>query len=206
MCIRDRRFFDSAQICLATEAAGEGINLQFCHLMINYDIPWNPNRLEQRMGRIHRIGQKKDVYIRNFVADNTVEGMILTRLFTKLEEIRNELGDRVFDVVGQLLMLNEIRLEDMLREVAVNKNRVESIAQTPGNTIQEVKQQEAAYAELRARFAQKYQDVMDLGVALFYNVDIDYPLWGTYAEYAVKSPEEQQATYGAQQHARNRLN
>jgi hypothetical protein len=120
-----QRFFDTDQICLATEAAGEGINLQFCHLMINYDIPWNPNRLEQRMGRIHRIGQKRDVYIFNFVADNTVEGTILTRLFTKLEDIRKDLGDRVFDVVGQLLMLNEIRLEDMLREVAINRNRVE---------------------------------------------------------------------------------
>ena len=65
------------QICIATEAAGEGINLQFCRLMINYDIPWNPNRLEQRMGRIHRIGQLYDVYIFNFVAINTVEGRVL---------------------------------------------------------------------------------------------------------------------------------
>ncbi len=69
-----QRFHETAQVCLATEAAGEGINLQFCHLMINYDIPWNPNRLEQRMGRIHRIGQRSDVYIFNFVATNTIEG------------------------------------------------------------------------------------------------------------------------------------
>src|SRR5438270_2721170 len=86
-------FHETAQVCLATQAAGEGINLQFCHLMINYDIPWNPNRLEQRMGRIHRIGQRSDVYIFNFVATNTIEGIILQRLFTKLEEIRGQLGD-----------------------------------------------------------------------------------------------------------------
>ncbi len=120
-----QRFHDAAQVCLATEAAGEGINLQFCHLMINYDIPWNPNRLEQRMGRIHRIGQRSDVYIFNFVATNTIEGAILQRLFLKLEEIRKQLGDRVFDVVGQLLALNDIRLEDMLREAAINANRIE---------------------------------------------------------------------------------
>ncbi len=120
-----QRFHESAQVCLATEAAGEGINLQFCHLMINYDIPWNPNRLEQRMGRIHRIGQKSDVYIFNFVATNTIEGTILQRLFTKLEEIRTQLGDRVFDVVGQLLALNELRLEDMLREAAINPARLD---------------------------------------------------------------------------------
>src|SRR2546421_2290792 len=120
-----QHFHDTAQVCLATEAAGEGINLQFCHLMINYDIPWNPNRLEQRMGRIHRIGQRSDVYIFNFVATNTIEGEILQRLFLKLEEIRKQLGDRVFDVVGQLLALNDIRLEDMLREAALNANRIE---------------------------------------------------------------------------------
>src|SRR3989442_1459131 len=93
--------------------------------MINYDIPWNPNRLEQRMGRIHRIGQRSDVYIFNFVATNTIEGTILERLFTKLEEIRGQLGDRVFDVVVQFLTLNEIRLEDMLREAAINPARIE---------------------------------------------------------------------------------
>lgn len=140
-----QRFFDSAQICLATEAAGEGINLQFCHLMINYDIPWNPNRLEQRMGRIHRIGQKRDVFIFNFVAENTVEGKILTRLFSKLEEIRKELGDRVFDVIGPLLTLNDIRLEDMLREVAVNENRIEEYTgQIERLSTEQLKQLEAA--------------------------------------------------------------
>ena len=119
------------QVCVATEAAGEGINLQFCHLMINYDIPWNPNRLEQRMGRIHRIGQRRDVYIFNFVAEQSVdgdpivEGRILARLLLKLEEMRAALGNRVFDVVGQLLRLNEVDLEDMLREATYNPRRLE---------------------------------------------------------------------------------
>lgn len=119
------------QVCIATEAAGEGINLQFCHLMINYDIPWNPNRLEQRMGRIHRIGQTSDVYIFNFVAEQSedgepiVEGKILARLLHKLEEMQAALGNRVFDVVGQLLRLNEVDLEEMLREATYNPKRLE---------------------------------------------------------------------------------
>ena len=73
----EREFRESAQVLVATEAAGEGINLQFCWLMINYDIPWNPVRLEQRMGRIHRYGQEKDCLIFNFVATNTREGRVL---------------------------------------------------------------------------------------------------------------------------------
>ena len=71
-------FRDKTQVMVATEAAGEGINLQFCHFMINYDIPWNPNRLEQRMGRIHRYKQDKNVHIFNFVAENTREGLVLS--------------------------------------------------------------------------------------------------------------------------------
>ena len=77
---QERYFRETAQIMVATEAAGEGINLQFCHLMVNYDIPWNPNRLEQRMGRIHRIGQTDEVYIFNLVATNTREGYVLNVL------------------------------------------------------------------------------------------------------------------------------
>jgi superfamily II DNA/RNA helicase len=70
------------QILIATDAAGEGINLQFCRLLINWDIPWNPNRLEQRMGRIHRYGQKQDVIVFNMVANNTKEGKVLVRLLS----------------------------------------------------------------------------------------------------------------------------
>ena len=113
-------FRTNAQICLATDAAGEGINLQFCHLMINYDLPWNPMRLEQRMGRIHRIGQKRDVYVFNFVASNTVEGHVLELLLAKLDEIRKALGDRVFDVIGLMLKVSDVDLEEILREAAYN--------------------------------------------------------------------------------------
>lgn len=125
--VAQKDFQLNRQICLATEAAGEGINLQFCQLMINYDLPWNPNRLEQRMGRIHRIGQKRDVYIFNFLAANTVEGRVLDKLFTKLEEIRGAMGDRVFDVIGQLLQLNDIRFEDMVREATYAKANEEDV-------------------------------------------------------------------------------
>ena len=97
----EKIFQHKTQVMVATEAAGEGINLQFCNLMINYDIPWNPNRLEQRMGRIHRYGQQKDVYIFNLVAEDTREGQVLVKLFDKLEEIRKAVGsDKVFDVIG----------------------------------------------------------------------------------------------------------
>ncbi len=92
------------QILVATEAAGEGINLQVCNILFNYDIPWNPNRLEQRMGRIHRYGQRKDCLIFNFVATNTIEGKVLQRLLEKLQEIRDALDDdAVFNVVGEVL-------------------------------------------------------------------------------------------------------
>lgn len=92
------------QVLVATEAAGEGINLQVCNILFNYDIPWNPNRLEQRMGRIHRYGQRKDCLIFNFVATNTIEGKILQRLLEKLQEIRDALeDDAVFNVVGEVL-------------------------------------------------------------------------------------------------------
>lgn len=99
----EKVFQHEKQIMVATEAAGEGINLQFCHLMINYDIPWNPNRLEQRMGRIHRYGQQKDVYVFNLVAEDTREGQVLAKIFDKLEEIRKAMGsDKVFDVIGDV--------------------------------------------------------------------------------------------------------
>jgi len=112
----EQQFKDNdIQILVATEAAGEGINLQCCHILFNYDIPWNPNRLEQRMGRIHRYGQPYDCLIFNFVATNTIEGKILQRLLEKLQEIRDALDDdAVFNVVGEVLPAAHI--ERVLRD------------------------------------------------------------------------------------------
>jgi len=90
------------QVLLATDAAGEGINLQRAHLMVNYDLPWNPNRLEQRFGRIHRIGQSEVCHLWNLVADETREGDVYRTLLEKLEEARRALGGQVFDVLGKL--------------------------------------------------------------------------------------------------------
>lgn len=112
----EQQFREGAiQVLVATEAAGEGINLQCCNILFNYDIPWNPNRLEQRMGRIHRYGQTKNCLIFNFVATNTIEGRILQRLLEKLQEIRNALNDdAVFNVVGEVLPAAQI--ERVLRD------------------------------------------------------------------------------------------
>jgi hypothetical protein len=108
------------QVLVATEAAGEGINLQCCNILFNYDIPWNPNRLEQRMGRIHRYGQVKDCLIFNFVAVNTIEGRVLSKLLDKLQEIRDALeDDAVFNVVGEILPA--AHLEHILRDYYAGK-------------------------------------------------------------------------------------
>ena len=114
------RFHADKQICVATEAAGEGINLQFCHLMINYDLPWNPVRLEQRMGRIHRIGQEPDVWVFNFCATNTDRGPAARRLHEKLEEMRTALGGRVYDVIGEMLDVNELDFERLVKDTLAN--------------------------------------------------------------------------------------
>ena len=101
-------------ILLATDAAGEGINLQRAHLMVNYDLPWNPNRLEQRFGRIHRIGQTEVCHLWNLLAEETREGDVYKRLLEKIELEREALGGGVFDILGQLF--REQRLRDLLIE------------------------------------------------------------------------------------------
>ncbi len=114
---------------LATEAAGEGINLQFCWLMINYDIPWNPIRLEQRMGRIHRYGQEKDCLIFNFVASNTREGRVMEKLFERIKQIEEDLDPgrtgKVFNVLGDIFPANQ--LEKMIRDMYLHNLTEESI-------------------------------------------------------------------------------
>ena len=115
----EREFRDEVQVLVATEAAGEGINLQFCWFMINYDIPWNPVRLEQRMGRIHRYGQERDCLILNFVSTNTREGRVLQKLFDRLKQIEIDFDPKragtIFNVLGDVFPANQ--LERMIRDM-----------------------------------------------------------------------------------------
>ncbi|MBE2266657.1 MAG: DEAD/DEAH box helicase, partial [Anaerolinea sp.] len=136
-----------AKYLVATDAAGEGINLQFCWLMVNYDIPWNPARLEQRMGRIHRYGQAHDpVIIMNLVAGKTREGRVLKTLLDKLKKIREELGsDKVFDVVGRLFEGRSIReyMEEVLTASEVEAQRAVDQLLTP-EAVQAIEREELA--------------------------------------------------------------
>lgn len=119
---------DGAQYLVATDAAGEGINLQFCWLMVNYDIPWNPARLEQRMGRIHRYKQTRPVVMLNLVAQETREGRVLKVLLEKLEQMRQELStDKVFDVIGQ--QFSDISLSQLITQ-AITQAEPEAAIQT----------------------------------------------------------------------------
>lgn len=122
----EAEFKNKSRVMIATEAAGEGINLQFCHLMINYDIPWNPNRLEQRMGRIHRYGQKYEAFVYNLIAKDTIEGRIFRRLFKKLDEIRSKMGnDRVYNIIGEIYYGRD--LAQMLVDAATGAKTEEEI-------------------------------------------------------------------------------
>ena len=121
----------NCQVLLATDAAGEGLNLQAAHLMVNYDLPWNPNRIEQRFGRIHRIGQREVCRLWNLVADNTREGAVFVRLLAKIEEQRKAYGGKVFDVLGtafgetplRTLLIDAIRYGE-LPETRANMEKV----------------------------------------------------------------------------------
>jgi SNF2 family DNA or RNA helicase len=112
------------RVLLATDAAGEGINLQRAHLMVNYDLPWNPNRLEQRFGRIHRIGQTEVCHLWNLVASETREGEVYRTLLDKLEEARKALGGQVFDVLGKV-MFDGRPLRDLMIEAIRDGERPE---------------------------------------------------------------------------------
>ena len=139
---------NGAQYLVATDAAGEGINLQFCWLMVNYDIPWNPARLEQRMGRIHRYKQKRTVVLLNLVAQDTREGRVLKVLLDKLEQMRKELSDdKVFDVIGQ--QFSEISLTDLITQ-AITEHRTDASIQIINNqfTSENIKGQFEAQQEL----------------------------------------------------------
>lgn len=114
-CIESFNYDPMIQIMLATDAAGEGVNLHHgAHLMVNYDLPWNPNRLEQRFGRIHRIGQTKTCHLWNLVAKDTREGTVYLTLLDKLDSARKALGGKVYDVLGDLFECRSLR--DMMME------------------------------------------------------------------------------------------
>jgi len=125
-------FRDRCRFLVATDAAGEGINLQFCWLMVNYDIPWNPARLEQRMGRIHRYKQRHDpVVVINLVAAKTREGRVLATLLEKLEKIRKELrSDKVFDVIG--MQFEGVSLRDIIMQAVADDDEKQAVTQIEG--------------------------------------------------------------------------
>ncbi|MCX5796458.1 MAG: helicase-related protein [Elusimicrobia bacterium] len=129
------------QVLLATDAAGEGINLQRAHLMVNYDLPWNPNRIEQRFGRIHRIGQTEVCHLWNLVAEETREGDVYRTLLEKLEQARQTLGGQVFDVLGKLQFEGK-SLRDLLIEAIRYGERPEiraRLTQVVANTVDPLK-------------------------------------------------------------------
>jgi superfamily II DNA or RNA helicase len=132
------KFRNDVQIMVATDAGGESINLQFCNQMVNYDIPWNPNRLEQRMGRIHRIGQKNEVFVFNLVATNTREGDVLIRLLTKMEQMREDLGqDLVYDFIGEVLEDRKADLSSVMERAITGREDLNEIIANMEKTLSE---------------------------------------------------------------------
>jgi superfamily II DNA or RNA helicase len=143
------------RVLVATDAAGEGLNLQRAHLMVNYDLPWNPNRIEQRFGRIHRIGQTEVCHLWNLVAGDTREGMVFGQLLVKLEEQRKAYQGKVFDVLGWAFEGQPLR--DLLIEAIRYGNRPdvraklhEVIDKTVGEGLDKLIAERAAYADLFA--------------------------------------------------------
>ena len=114
--MRFRRDTNGSEIMVCTDAAGEGIDMQFCNIEVNYDLPWNPNKLEQRMGRIHRIGQDRNVYYYNFVINDTIDGYIIRKLLDKMENIKNAIGEKIYDVIGKRLV-NEEEITNLYEEL-----------------------------------------------------------------------------------------
>ncbi|GAB3868162.1 helicase-related protein [Dactylosporangium cerinum] len=142
-------------VLVATDAVGEGLNLQRAHLMVNYDLPWNPNRIEQRFGRIHRIGQHEMCHLWNLVAVNTREGAVFERLLAKIEEQNAALGGKVFDVLGEAFEgqpLHELLLDAIRRgrdpQVRAHLDRI--IDERVGDTAVKLVQERALHHELRS--------------------------------------------------------
>ncbi len=161
----EHAFKNDCQLLVATEAAGEGINLQFCWFMINYDIPWNPIRLEQRMGRIHRYGQPKDCLIINFVSEETREGRVLGRLLERIESIEKDLDPqrtgKVFNVLGDIFPANQ--LERWLRDMYINNMSEAEVTERIVETVDSKRFEEITQSALEG-LAKK-----DLNLASLFN-------------------------------------
>lgn len=124
-------------IMVATDAAGEGINLQFCHIMVNYDLPWNPTRIDQRIGRLHRYGQKRDVKVQNLFVTDTREGQILARLMQKVAIIEKHLGGKISEIVG--FVLEGVNLQDLIMRAVAENRPIEATVQDIERAIDERK-------------------------------------------------------------------
>ena len=166
--IQDRfRVDPTVKVLTATDAAGEGVNLQVANMMVNYDLPWNPNRIEQRFGRIHRIGQKRPCHLWNLVAHETREGAVFERLFDKIEQQRQVYGDQVYDVLGDShvntslpdLLIRAIREDNDPAHLAFME---EIIDQEIGGQLEDVLQERALVAGLADPSANdKIRDLME---------------------------------------------
>ncbi len=159
----------NVQVLVATDAAGEGINLQRAHLMVNYDLPWNPNRLEQRFGRIHRIGQTEVCHLWNLIADETREGDVYRTLLEKIEQARAALGGQIFDVLGKL-QFDGKPLRDLLIEAIRYGDRPEvraRLTQELANAFDRSQIQDLLEAEVLA------QDAMDVSRVLRVREDME---------------------------------
>ena len=174
------------RVLIATDAAGEGINLQRAHLMINYDLPWNPNRLEQRFGRIHRIGQTEVCHLWNLVANETREGFVFQRLFVKLEEERQALGGKVFDILGKVTFDNK-SLRELLIEAVRYGNDPEVRARL--NRVVDSSMDPEVFRKMIAESALT-DDVMDVNVVKFIKLRRKYKRMLRLLKYRMMFPKE----------------
>jgi superfamily II DNA/RNA helicase len=134
-----KRFERDANILIATDAAREGINLQFAHIMVNYDLPWNPIRIDQRMGRLHRYGQDQNVDIYNLFMEDSRESQILERLVTKIDRIEEDLGMRS-DVLGMVLDDSGFDLEDRIMKAVSNDESPDEVVKEIDEVVKERKE------------------------------------------------------------------
>ena len=191
-----RSFRDHDNIFISTDAGGEGLNLQFANIIVNYDLPWNPMKIEQRCGRVDRIGQKKDVLIFNFIVENTIENRVREVLEEKLRVIFTELGvDKYSDVLDSEEM--DVDFTDVYMLSLMNPKRIEENLYVLGKDIQ-------AQVKNTKRFKEILEDNKDLSVLTgkesTYNIDINlkemleyYSRWKgvSYSEQSlsINSPE-----------------